>query len=365
MSLLRYFVFYCGHPPGLRYYFFVFWSQFCFDFLGCRFGRIFDLFLKIGNEQLYPFWQIGPFMAKEMLNTSEVAEYLRITDAQVYKLLKQRRIPGSRITGKWLFFKSVIDEWILEDASAFVGARHRRHAPDHHIVVAGNNDGSLDLLAHIISDRYPDCIFSLSNVGSIAGLLALKSGCCHIAAVPFPDAGGGVYDRSILDGHLSGMQFAALNLVRRAQGLIVQKGNPLSIFSLKHLANKDVAFINQQKDSGTRILLDRLLKENRINSETIRGYSRIAYTQMEAALEIFHGAADAGLGTLAAARAFDLDFIPITTERFDLIIPATSYFSASIKMLRQVLNSEQLKSGLMQMGGYDVRDTGKIVFEKN
>jgi len=304
-------------------------------------------------------------MAKEMLNTSEVAEYLRITDAQVYKLLKKRRIPGSRITGKWLFFKSAIDKWIMEDASAFACTPPRRLISDRQIVVAGNNDGALDFLAHMISNQYHDCLFSISNIGSIAGLLALKSGYCHVAAVPFPDAGVGVYDRAFLDGYLSGMQFTALNLVRRAQGLIVQKGNPLNIFSLRNLVNKEVTFINRQQDSGTRILLDKLLKENGINSIEIHGYSRIVYSQMEAAQEIFHGAADVGLGTFSASRSFGLDFIPITTERFDLIIPAASYFSTSIKMLRQVLSSEQLKSGLMQMDGYDVRDTGKIVFEKN
>ena len=161
------------------------------------------------------------------------------------------------------------------------------------------------------------------------------------------------------------MKIVALNLAHREQGLIVKKGNPLGINSLKNLANNKVTYINRQEGSGTRVLLDYRLKENGIDPADIPGYSRIAYTHMEVALEIFSGSANVGLGIFAVARQLDLDFIPLATERFDLIIPAENFTSRAIKALRGVLGSAEFKANMAQLGGYDTRDTGKIVFESN
>jgi putative molybdopterin biosynthesis protein len=302
---------------------------------------------------------------KEMLTTKEVAEYLSINEKQVYRLIKEKKIPATRITGKWLFPKGLIDEWVLNSARASVSLAPKRSAVENQLVIAGSNDLALELLAKNTNIQNPRFTFSISNVGSLAGLIALSNGNCHVAASHLLDKETGEYNSSFIRKHFPNLKIVALNLAHREQGLIVKKGNPLGISTLKHLADTKLKFVNRQEGSGTRVLLDYGLKENGIEPEDIPGYSRVAHTHMEVALEVFSGSADVGLGIFAAARMLGLDFLPLATERFDLIIPAENYLSKAIKVMREVLCSDEFKSNMAQMGGYDTRDTGKVVYEKD
>jgi putative molybdopterin biosynthesis protein len=302
---------------------------------------------------------------KEMLTTKEVADYLSINEKQVYRLIKEKKIPATRVTGKWLFPKELIDEWVINSARESVSLAPKKNAVENNLVIAGSNDLALELLVQNTNIQNPRFTFSISNIGSLAGLIALSNESCHVAASHLLDRETGEYNSSFIRKHFPNLKMIALNLAHREQGLIVKKSNPLGVKSLKHLANKKLKFVNRQEGSGTRVLLDYGLKENGIESEDIPGYSKIAHTHMEVALEVFSGSADVGLGIFAAARMLGLDFLPLTTERFDLIIPAESYQSKAIKAMREVLNSEEFKTNMAQMGGYDTRDTGKIVYQRD
>jgi putative molybdopterin biosynthesis protein len=304
-------------------------------------------------------------MAKEMLTTKEVAEYLSINEKQVYRLIKEKKIPATRITGKWLFPKGLIEEWIMKSARESVSIPGKQGSRDNQVVIAGSNDLALELLTKNTTIQHPRYTYSISNVGSLAGLIALQNGNCHIAASHLLDPETGEYNSSFIKKHFPGLKISAVNLAHREQGLIVKKGNPLEIKTLKNLASKKVTYINRQEGAGTRVLLDYGLKEHGIDSEDIPGYARIAYTHMEVALEIFSGSADAGLGIFAVARQLDLDFIPLATERFDLIIPSESYTTRAVKALRGVLGSDEFKTNMAQLGGYDTKETGKIVYESD
>ena len=304
-------------------------------------------------------------MTREMLTTKEVAEYLSINEKQVYRLIKEKRIPATRITGKWLFPKTLIEEWILSNARESVeDVARSKNSPENQVVIAGSNDIALELLVKNASLLHPQFTFSISSIGSLAGLIALQNGGCHIAATHLLDQETGEYNSSFIKKHFSETKIVLLNVAHREQGLIVKKGNPIGVKTLKSLAEKKAAIINRQEGSGTRVLLDYRLKENGIDPETIKGYDRIAYTHMEVALDVFGGSADAGIGIMAAARMLGLDFIPLAKERFDLAIP-TGYFSAEpVKALRQTLNSADFKKSIAEMGGYEIRDTGKVVYER-
>ena len=304
-------------------------------------------------------------MAKEMLTTKEVAEYLSINEKQVYRLIKEKKIPATRITGKWLFPKGLIDEWIISSARESVRLPGKQGALDNQVVIAGSNDLALELLAKNTNIQHSRFTYSISNVGSLAGLIALRNGNCDIAASHLLDTETGEYNISFIRKHFPGLRFIAVNLAHREQGLIVKKGNPLGIKSLKNLAGRKVTYINRQEGSGTRVLLDYRIKEQGINPEDIPGYARIAYTHMEVALEIFSGSANAGLGIFAVARQLDLDFIPLATERFDLIIPSGGYASKAIKALRGVLGSDEFKANMAQLGGYDTKETGKVIYQND
>jgi putative molybdopterin biosynthesis protein len=301
-------------------------------------------------------------MTKEMFTTKEVAEYLNINEKQVYKLIKDKTIPATRITGKWLFPKQLIEEWIIANARKGISVPVPK-ALENQVVIAGSNDLALELLIKNANLRLPNCTFSFSTVGSMAGLIALKNGNCHIAASHLLDLETGEYNSSYIKKHFPELKILLLNLTHREQGLIVKKGNPLGIKTIEHLADKKIILVNRQEGSGTRVLLDYRLREKGIDPSDIPGYSRIAYTHMEVALEVFSGSANVGIGIFAAARMLDLDFIPLAKERFDLIIPADNYETQTVKTLREVLNSEEFKSDVIKMGGYDIQDTGKIVYD--
>ncbi len=303
-------------------------------------------------------------MKRDLLTTKEVAEYLSINEKQVYRLIKEKKIPATRITGKWLFPKELIDEWILMSARQNTKVTPAKSPSENQAVIAGSNDLALELLAKNTNIQYPGCTISISNLGSLGGLIALQNGNCHIAASHLLDVETGEYNSSFIKKHFPDLRISILNLAHREQGLIVRKGNPLKIKALGHLANKNLKFVNRQEGSGTRVLLDYRLKETGINAADIPGYSRIAHTHMEVALEVFSGSADVGVGILAAAKLLGLDFIPLATERFDLIIPNVRIETEPILVLRRVLCSEEFKSNISQMGGYETRDTGKIMYER-
>lgn len=304
-------------------------------------------------------------MGKEIFNTKDVAEYLNINEKQVYRLIRENRIPATRVTGKWLFPKHLVDEWLVTSARENIGVTLKPKPPHNRVVIAGSNDLALELLTNKLASQHPNYTVSVSNIGSLAGLIALQSGNCDIAASHLLDYESGEYNSSFLRKHFSELRVTVLNLSYREQGLIVQKGNPLGINRLKDLADKEVDFINRQDGSGTRVLFDYKLRDEGIDCSTISGYEKIANTHMEVALCVFGGSAHAGMGIHASAQLLGLDFIPLATERFDLIIPNEIMETEPVKALREVLGSTDFKSTVSRMIGYDTCDTGKIIYERD
>lgn len=302
-------------------------------------------------------------MAKEMLNTKEVAEYLNINEKLVYKLIKEKKIPGTKITGKWTFPKRLIDTWITESAKETLGLKNNIRELKNHIVIMGSNDFTIELLSHELSNRFPEYTLSFSNVGSIEGLIALSRGSSHIAGCHLFDPDTGQYNLPYVLRYLPGTKTAVINLVYRDLGLMVRPGNPLDIHGLKDLTRPGIKIINRQEGSGTRVLLDFDLRELEIDAENLDGYGKEVNTHMEVAMAVLSGGADVGLGIFSAARMVGLEFIHLTKERYDLVIPQTNLSAKPIISLLDVIRSPGFKESINHMGGYDTRDTGKIMAE--
>jgi putative molybdopterin biosynthesis protein len=303
-------------------------------------------------------------MDREMLTTDDLSKYLQIQKNQVYRLIRERKIPATRITGKWLFPKQLIDEWVTNSARETVRREEKEERSPNRIVIAGSNDLALEALTKSVNQRFPRLNVSLSNIGSLAGLNALRRGSCHIAASHLLDTKTGEYNSSYIKKSFSDLKVRIVNLAHREQGLLIRKGNPLGIKNLKDVANKKAVFINRQDGSGTRVLLDFKLKENQIDPSEISGYTTVAHTHMEVALAVFGGFADVGMGICAAARLLQLDFVPLANERFDLIIPDRYYSTESVGILRESISLEEYKARITHMGGYEAHDTGKVMYER-
>ena len=227
------------------------------------------------------------------------------------------------------------------------------------IVATGSHDIALDLLASHIRRRASDTRFVSANVGSLGGLIALKRGDAHMAGTHLLDEQTGDYNRAYITRLLPEAAIVLVTLARRQQGLIVPRGNPHNLHELADLLQAGVQFINRQKGSGTRVLLDFHLRQHGISPETVSGYEREEFTHMAVAAAIHSRAADVGLGILAAARALDLDFIPLFDERYDLAIPCRYWESALLAPLRATLADTDYRTAVAALGGYDVAEMGK------
>lgn len=232
------------------------------------------------------------------------------------------------------------------------------------IVCIGSHDNTLDLLSNMLKKEYPKYSLSSAHVGSMGGLVALKRNEAHIAGTHLLDEETGEYNVPFVKRILSDKKIILMNLVYREQGLLVLKGNPKKIKGFEDLMRKDVIFVNRQAGSGTRLLADKCLRELGISIKDIKGYEREEYTHMAVASAVLTGVADTGLGILAAAKALDLDFIPVAKERYDLVIPYEFFETDMIKCIIKIIKEDkEFKKMVLELGGYDITDMGKVIYE--
>jgi putative molybdopterin biosynthesis protein len=304
-------------------------------------------------------------MSEEMMNTKEVARYLGIHEKQVYALIKSERIPSTRVTGKWIFPKKLIDEWIESNAQkSLVQAKEKSRKTEGALLGSGSNDPILDILCTYMRKTYPEVYLFSANTGSSDGLKALNKGYTDIAWSHLFDPKTNEYNIPFLPTFLPNVNPVVVNLFYRDLGFVVAPKNPLGIQRFEDLAHKGIKYINRQKGSGTRVLLDHHLKKLNIPISKILGYEREVYTHLEVGLSILSKEADVGIATRAVSNLLRLSFIPITRERFDMVLNQSTFFDKSIQAFIEILNSEEFKNRVSRLGGYEFKHSGKILFSK-
>lgn len=295
------------------------------------------------------------------MNTKEVAQYLGIHEKHVYALIKSRKIPSTRLTGKWSFPKKLIDEWLERNATAgTVETQRKSRRIGDAILAAGSNDPILDMLKSYVKKSYPEFYIFSANTGSADGLKALNQGYADIAWSHLLDPESGEYNTPFLSAYLPNLKSVVINLFYRDQGLLVAPGNPLYIRGFKDLAKSETRFINRQKGSGTRVLLDHHLQKLGIPPSAIKGYENEVYTHFEVGISILSKEADVGIATAAIAKILGLSFISITRECFDMLLDQSTFFVKGVQAFIEILNAKEFRSRAEWLGGYDFKDSGKI-----
>lgn len=219
------------------------------------------------------------------------------------------------------------------------------------ILITGSHDPVIDHLSDQLKNSgiFPSSI----HVGSMGGLLALKRGDCHLAPMHLLSEDGD-YNIAFLKRFMPEENLVLICLAEREQGIVSRTGLNFDDITTHR-------FVNRQKGSGTRILLDYMLKEKGISPESIQGYNREMTTHLAVCLAVMSGDADLGMAVHSAAKVYDLPFIPVGTERYELVMRADTYESDyRVQSVISVIQSENFKSLLLRLGGYKTEETGFI-----
>jgi putative molybdopterin biosynthesis protein len=312
--------------------------------------------------------QVAAVLTRKVFSPMGDEEFLRVTVGQVGGRIVATPLPsGSGVLMSLVRADGIVriprgEEGFEAGAQVTVNLLRSPASVRRTIIAIGSHDLTLDLLADTLGQRYPGRSLSSANVGSLGGLLALSRGEAHFAGSHLLDGETGEYNLPYIRRILPGVPVVLLGFVQREQGLIVAKGNPKEIRSLADLTRPDVIYINRQRGAGTRVLLDYHLEKAGINCRAIQGYDRQEFTHLAVAAAVASGAADCGMGILAAARALNLDFVPFDSERYDLVIPAEFYEAEILAPLLGVIRSPAFAARVNALGGYATPQMGEVLW---
>lgn len=227
------------------------------------------------------------------------------------------------------------------------------------VVIIGSHDLILDVAADMMPNLHPGMFVSSTHVGSMGGLMALKRKEAHLAPIHLLDEETGEYNLSYIRRLFGSGKIALIKGVGRTQGILVKKGNPLGIKGIEDLPG--CRYVNRQRGAGTRVLFDYKLKQLGIAPEQINGYEREAATHMAVAAAVGSDGADAGMGILSAAKAMDLDFIPVGPEEYDFAVPLEYLELPHIKAFIEILKMDEFHKRLDELGGYTYERAGERI----
>jgi putative molybdopterin biosynthesis protein len=222
------------------------------------------------------------------------------------------------------------------------------------IVFSGSHDLTIDLLSSALKQVRTDMKIVSSHVGSMAGIMAIRKGEAHVAGIHLLNPETKQYNISYVRRLLAGQDIVLYPFLKRKQGWILPAGNPLGIGTVHDLVEKKANFVNRQKGAGTRILFDMLLEEAGLSSDDVLGYDREMFSHLAVAAEVNGDRNAAGLGIYPAAKAMDLEFVPLADEEYDLVMTRSFYESEQGLLLREIIHTPAFKERVENIGGYQV-----------
>ncbi|HEV8310844.1 MAG TPA: helix-turn-helix transcriptional regulator [Methylomirabilota bacterium] len=305
-------------------------------------------------------------MTHRLLTVQEAARHLRLNPRSVYLLAQRGGIPATRVTGKWLFPEHLLDEWL--ESSARQGAPRtppgaRPSPPAGSLFVAGSDDPALELLLDALPGQSGSPLLFTATVGSTRGLQAVGEGRADLAWSHLVDPDSGEYNLPHVPRYLAGRPVVLVNLFHRDLGLVVWTGNPRKLTGMADLGRRGLKFVNRQPGSGTRHFIDAGLGREGVAPAKLAGYRDEVTTHWGVGLRVLRGEADVGVATRSVAHALSLGFVPLTRERFDMVIPKDTFFRPAVQTLLEAVRSERFRRRLEALGGYEASEAGRVLAE--
>ena len=306
-------------------------------------------------------------LTRPVVSGLKYQEYVRVRMGYVGEKLTASPLPrGSGVVSSFMKADGILE--VPQGTEGYTAGEERRvrlltekQRLKNTLVVIGSHDPLLDELADLIHRDDHKLYLSSSHVGSMGGIMAVRRGEAHAAGVHLLDAETGEYNRSFIRKYFPRGGVYLVRCVGRQQGLMLQKGNPLGITSFADIARDGVRYVNRQKGSGTRVLMDYLCDKQGVDREKIYGYEREELTHNSVAVQIAGDSADAGMGIYSTAKLYDLDFLPICVEEYDLLIPDSAWDTPMVRQLIQTLQSDAFRTRIESMGGYTLDRPGEII----
>jgi putative molybdopterin biosynthesis protein len=310
---------------------------------------------------------VEAFVSKRIMSSLKYLEFVRVKLGRVDdKLIATPLSRGAGTTMSLVRADGIIcvpqsSEGIEAGTKVAVQLIRSEEEVNNTLVSIGSHDVIMDVAADLMSLREKQYVLSSSHVGSMGGILALRNGETHMAPIHLLDEETGEYNVSYIRRYIKDKDISLIKCVKRIQGLMVKKGNPMGINSLNDITQAKARFVNRQRGSGTRLLLDYNMKKLNIDPADISGYDREEFTHLKVAAAVAAGDADCGLGVYSAAVLMDLDFIPLCHEEYDLAVPTKLLQDDKIKEFIEVIRSDKFISELERLGGYEHDGIGRII----
>jgi len=298
---------------------------------------------------------------KKFLTTKEVATLLKINEKMVYSLINDKGLPATKITGKWLFPKRTVEDWLEAHLVNGQLLEQNLDRDDSVLLIAGSDDPLFQEVISLFHTANPGTTVYYANLGSLGGLKSLRQGQCQIGVCHLLQDDQQEYNFDFVEQEFERMP-VLVNFSKRQQGLLIRKGNPKGISTVADLARPDVRIVNRSLGTGTRLLLDYEIAKSEISCTNIKGYDREMSRHLDVGLEVLAGRVDAAPAIRAVAGLLELDFIPFRWERFDLLIAKENFFDRPIQNFLDILHAKEFFDLAQTHQGYDLSLTGKVIF---
>ncbi|WP_019156217.1 substrate-binding domain-containing protein [Robertmurraya massiliosenegalensis] len=297
-------------------------------------------------------------MNDETYTPDEIAKLFKISKHTVYELVKRGELQAFKVGNKMRIDKSEVERFKNLDSPT--GKNEQLLS----IQIAGSHDFLIEHLIKYVTKQADFLSIQPTYIGSLEGLMMLYRGSSDVAAIHLLDPSSGEYNLPFIKLFFVHEPLTVLRLASREQGFIIAKGNPKEIKNFHDLTRKNITFVNRQKGSGTRFLLDSSLANEKIDPSSIKGYENEEWNHLSIASYISRGIADVGLGIRSAAEQLDLDFIPVTNEQFDLVLRWNKKNEMALQHLLDVIQLTSFKESISSLKGYNTQEFGKIIHEK-